>query len=279
MKNQLDGLLAKANQPAAPLLVLPAMYDGYRTGTFTRSRTLILKEEFLDFLSPRERSVVIQHEAAHLIKPENKLKNIAEEFALNAKQICGKFGLALAAGVGVVAKATEQLDPSLFQTVANTVTKISPLLPLTPANMLLNATLNVLVAVPAAHMLTRFLSRKAEFASDRFVIDQHGNADMLTHTLLRYESYPDPAKHATIPMQTVLEKPKLGWQKLKDSLRWDNLMANHPSTFERIRAATAYAESKGAKPFLGAADTWRASVEPPLRTPAPRTLLSSTTPQ
>jgi hypothetical protein len=80
-------------------------------------------------------------------------------------------------------------------------------------------------------------------------------------------------------MQTVLEKPKLGWQKLKDSLRWDNLMANHPSTFERIRAATAYAESKGAKPFLGAADTWRASVEPPLRTPAPRTLLSSTTPQ
>lgn len=279
MRDQLDGLLAKANQPTAPLLVLPAMYDGYRTGTFTRSRTLILKEEFLDFLSLRERAVVVQHEAAHLIKPENRLKNIAEEFALDAKQICGKFGLKSSFGFGMGMVATAITAPDLFQHVANSITQVSPVASVLtkipalssgitlPFVMLMNAVGNYIIGVPLALIANRYATRRAEFASDRFVVDQHGNADMLTHTLLRYESYPDPGKQASIPMKTVLEKPKLGWQEIKDRLRWDNLMADHPSTYERIRAATAYAESKGAKPFLGMTDTWRANVEPPRRPP------------
>ncbi len=264
MKRDLDRDLQRAKQPPPQLLVLDPIYE-VPNATYVRSRTVAFKEEFLALFAPSERKTMGQHEAGHLVTEETAQRNRAYELAHNAKAICRDFGLAAAAIVGVAAKVAEYVTPQQFHLVADTLMRHSPLLPVTPANMLLNAAINIAVALPVTKLAYHHLARRAEFAADRYVIDHpEGGVDKLTHTLLRASNLPDRARQVAVPMREILTKPKLDWHYAKELLSERRLFSEHPTVPERIRAAYAYAAKKGITPKLGINDTWRAADVPRL---------------
>ena len=124
--------------------------------------------------------------------------------------------------------------------------------------MAFNTVTNI-VALGGAYLAARFLARRAEFAADRYVVDDPtpGGVDRLTQTLLRGHNLPDRTRRAAVPMREVLEKPKLSLASVAAALAEHRLMSPHPTGPERIRAAYAYAQKQGVAPKLGVADVWR----------------------
>ncbi len=264
MKLRLDKVLAKHGQDPATIIVPPPLLAA-APATLSRSRTVVMPEHYLKFLSADDRDVVTLHEAGHLVKRETKHKDLMDVFAHNARDICRKVSLPVATLLAT-AKVAETAIIEQFPRAAEALTQITAALPVSTNTMLLNAAFNVIVVLPAVLAAQKYFTRRAEFASDRFVIDERKEVDGLTHLLLRLETYPDPKRQASMPMAALLSKPKLGWQHLKDKLNWSRLTATHPTAAERIRAAYDYAEGQGIRPRLSRDDTWRAN-QPPQPTP------------
>lgn len=290
MKRRLDAMLAKHGQEPATIIVPPPLLAA-APATLSRSRTVVMPKHYLEFLNANDRDVVITHEAGHLVKRETRHKDMMDVFAHNARDICRKLSLPVAtllAGAKVAETVILEQFPRTAETIAQitapllatakmagttiaqqfpraaeALTQVSAtMLPTSPSAMLFNAAFNVIVVLPAVLAAQKYFTRRAEFASDRFVVDERKEVDGLTHLLLRLETYPDPNRQASMPMTALLTKPKLGWQQLKEKLSWSRLTATHPTTAERIRAAYDYAEGQGIRPRLGRQDTWRASQPP-----------------
>lgn len=292
MKRQLDALLARHGQEPATVIVPPPLL-ATAPATLSRSRTVVMPKPYLEFLSSDDRDVVMTHEAGHLVKRETKHKDLMDVFAHNARDICRKVSLPVATLLAVT-KVAESVIVEQFPRTAETIAQVttpllsmaktagatiaqqfpraaealtqvaSAVLPASTDAMLFNAAFNVIAVLPAVLAAQKYYTRRAEFASDRFVVDERKEVDGLTHLLLRLETYPDPKRQASLPMGALLTKPKLGWQQLKEKLSWSRLTATHPTTAERIRAAYDYAESQGIRPRLGQQDIWRANQPPQL---------------
>ncbi len=292
MKRRLDAILDKHGQEPATIIVPPPLLAA-APATLSRSRTVVMPKHYLEFLSADDRDVVMTHEAGHLVKQETRHKDLMDVFAHNARDICRKVSLPVATLLAAAkvaetvlveqfprtAEAVAQVTAPLLATAktagatiaqqfpraAEALTQVaSAVLPASPDAMLVNAAFNVIVVLPAVLAAQKYFTRRAEFASDRFVVDERKEVDGLTHLLLRLETYPDPKRQASMPMGALLTKPKLGWQHLKDKLNWSRLTAAHPTAAERIRAAYDYAESQGIRPRLSRQDTWHASQPPQL---------------
>lgn len=255
LKKAMDAMLAQAGKPPAQLIAIDPIY-AVESGTYRRAHTVAFKEELLDLLTPAERVTLGRHEVGHLVQQETLTKTIAQEFAANAKRVClycapGAFAVAATA-----AKALELATPELFQRAADSMTRLMPGLSL--ESMAFNTVTNI-VALGGTYLTARYLARRAEFAADRYVVDDPtpGGVDRLTQALLRGHNLPDRARRAAVPMREILTKPKLTFATLSEALTEHRLMSPHPTGPERIRAAYAYARSKGITPKLGVDDVWR----------------------
>lgn len=255
LKKAMDAMLAREGKPPAQIIAVDPIYQ-VESGTYLRAHTAAFKEELLDLLTPSERNTFGRHEVGHLVQKETLTKTIAQEFAENAKRVCLFFAPGAFAAAVAVTKSLEIVTPQLFQRAADTVTQVAPNLSL--ESMAFNTVTN-LVALGGTYLAARYLARRAEFAADRYVVDDPipGGVDRLTQALMRGHNLPDRPRRAAVPMREILTKPKLSFATLSEALTEHRLMSPHPTGPERIRAAYAYARSKGITPKLGVDDVWR----------------------
>lgn len=255
LKRAMDAMLAHVGKPPAQLIAIDPIY-AVDSGTYRRANTVAFKEELLELLTPSERATLGRHEVGHLVQKETLVKTIAQEFAENAKRVCLFFAPGAFAVAATAAKTMEIVTPDLFQRAADTVTHLAPNISM--ENMAFNTVTNI-VALGGAYIAARYLARRAEFAADRYVVDDPtpGGVDRLTQALMRGHNLPDRARAAAVPMREILTKPKLSLTNIGEALTEHRLMSPHPTGPERIRAAYAYAHSKGITPKLGADDVWR----------------------
>lgn len=255
LKKSMDAMLTQEGKAPAQIIALDPIYEA-RSGTYRRSHSVAFKEELLDLLTPSERVTLGRHEIGHLVQKETEIKTVALEFAVNAKRVCLLFAPGAFAVAAAVTKTLEVVTPDLFQRAADTVTRVAPNLSI--ESMAYNTVTN-LVALGGAYLAARYLARRAEFAADRYVVDDPtpGGVDRLTQALMRGHNLPDRTRRAAVPMREILTKPKLSFATLSEALTEHRLMSPHPSGPERIRAAYAYARSKGITPKLGVDDVWR----------------------
>ncbi len=255
LKKAIDAMLAHEQKPPAQIIAIDPIY-AVDSGTYRRANTVAFKEELLDLLTPTERVTLGRHEVGHLVQKETLVKTVAQEFAENAKRVCLFFAPGAFAVVAATAKTLETFTPELYQRAADTITRVVPSVAM--ENMAFNTVTNI-VALGGAYLTARYLARRAEFAADRYVVDDPtpGGVDRLTQALMRGHNLPDRTRRAAVPMREILTRPKLSLATVSAALTEHRLMSPHPTGPERIRAAYTYANKKGIVPKLGVDDVWR----------------------